>query len=102
MTLSFLYRATKGEFDEAMREMQRPMAEAATSAMQEAADNIKSEGRAKIASAGFSKKWQNALRVDAFPRRGKVSINAAAFAFHKIPYADVFEEGATIRGKPRL
>ncbi len=40
--------------------------------------------------------------MDVFPRHGRVSINAAALMFHKIPYFWVFQEGATIRGKPRL
>ena len=102
MTFKLAYRAAKGEFDEAIRELQRPMAEAAMAAITEAGATIKTQARADIARAGFSKRWQNALRVDTFPRRGQVSINAAAFIFHKIPYAEVFESGATIRGKPRL
>ena len=60
------------------------------------------KGRADIAAAGFSRRWQNAFRVDVFPRGRKVSVDAAAWVFHKIPYAEVFEEGATIRGRPYL
>ncbi|HDZ74371.1 MAG TPA: hypothetical protein ENH55_16730 [Aurantimonas coralicida] len=102
MTFKVLYRAAKGEFEEAMAEMKRPMAEAATAAIEEAGATIKVGARADIARAGFSKRFQNALRVDTFPRRPKVSIDAAAFIFSKVPYAEVFESGATIRGKPRL
>jgi hypothetical protein len=42
-----------------------------------------------------------ALRVDIYPRRGN-SLSATAHIYHKIPYAGVFEEGATIRGRPRM
>lgn len=102
MSLKLAFRAVRGEFAQAMGEIYEPIAKAGTLAIREAADTIKQEARADIASAGFGKRWQNTLRVDAYPRGGTVSANAAAFIHHKIPYAGVFEEGATIRGKPRL
>ena len=101
MTFGYTFSAVKGEFAEAMADLQTPMAEAASAAIDEAAVDIKTQGRASIASAGFSKRWQNGWRVLTFPR-GKTSVDAAAFAFHRIHYATVFEEGATIRGKPTL
>ena len=102
MAFRLILSTITGQLEEALLELQRPMAEAATLALREAATSAKAQGRAEIAGAGFSKKWQNAFRVDAFPRRGKVSIDAAAYMFHKIPYAEVFQTGATIRGKPVL
>jgi hypothetical protein len=101
MTLKLLFRAVKGEFEQALREKYRPLAEAGQETIQEIADQIKIAARQDIASAGFSKRWQNALRADVYPK-GKVSLNAAALIYHKIPYADVFESGATIKGKPQL
>ncbi|KEC73144.1 hypothetical protein RLPCCGM1_c1260 [Rhizobium leguminosarum bv. phaseoli CCGM1] len=101
MTLKLLYRAVKGEFEQALREKYQPLAEAGQETIQEIADQIKTAARQDIASAGFSKRWQNALRADVYPK-GKVSLNAAALIYHKIPYADVFESGATISGKPLL
>lgn len=92
----------KGQLEEALRGKYRPVAEAATAAMTDAANQVKTEGRADIARAGFSKRWQNTLRADVYPSRGKVSVSAAALIHHKIQYAGVFEEGATIRGKPFL
>lgn len=97
----FRYEAKKDEFAQAMLRMQDPIGFAGTGAITEAGDIVKREGRADIASAGFSRKWQNALRVNIYPKRG-VSMEAAAFIYHKIGYAGVFEEGATITGKPRL
>lgn len=81
--------------------IQSPVAEAATKAVRTAGDATKRAGRLDIAAAGFGSKWQNTLRVNYFPKSG-ASIDAAAFVFHKIPYSVVFEEGATIRGKPLL
>jgi hypothetical protein len=94
-------RTPEGEFDKAIRAITHPIATAATAAISDAGNQVKLKGRARIAAAGFSKKWQNALRVNIFPQRG-VSVDAAAWVFHKIPYAGVFEEGAKISGKPML
>ncbi len=99
--LKFVYHVATGQFDKAMREVLTPIANAATEAMRDVGEQVKKEGRADIASAGFSKKWQNAFRVDVYPKKG-VSAGAAAHAYHKIPYAEVFETGATIRGKPLM
>lgn len=77
------------------------MAHAATSAMYEAGDQLKLRGRANIGQAGFSSRWQNAWRVNVYPVRG-VSLEPAAFGFHKIGYSGVFESGATITGKRGL
>ncbi|MEJ6845083.1 DUF6441 family protein [Sinorhizobium fredii] len=101
MTLKLLYRAVKGEFAEAMREKYRPLAEAGQETIIETANEIKTAARQDIAAAGFSRRWQNALRVDVYPKF-KVSLNAAALIYHKIPYADIFESGGTIAGKPQL
>lgn len=102
MSLRIIYRASKGEFAAAMKEKYKPVATAAKAAIVDMAGAIKAQGRADIAAAGFGVRWQNTFRADTYPKGAKVSANAAAFVFHKIPYADVFETGATIRGKPML
>lgn len=99
--LAFDYSFAAGAFDKAMTAIYGPIAAASTAAITRAATNFKRDGRANIAAADFSKRWQNALAADIFPRRG-VSVDAAALLRHKILYAGVFEQGATIRGKPTL
>ena len=101
MSLKLTFSATIGQFDEAFKAMVQPVANAAQGAIRDVANMVKAEGRANIAAAGFSKRWQNAYRQDVFPRRG-ASINAAVWIYHKIPYAIAFEQGATIRGRPKL
>lgn len=101
MALSLVYSAAQGELNQALRDLYKPIASAATGAVKDAAAQIKTQGRAAIASGGFGQKWQNALRVEVYPKAG-TSANAAALAHHKIPYAGVFETGATIAGKPLL
>ncbi|RWD05501.1 MAG: hypothetical protein EOS57_25670 [Mesorhizobium sp.] len=97
----FRYQKKDGEFAAALAAMKDPIAFAGTAAISEAGDIVKRQGRQDIAAAGFSRRWQNALRVNIYPRR-KQSMNAAALIYHNIQYAGVFEEGATITGKPRL
>ncbi|TIN36851.1 MAG: hypothetical protein E5Y10_22245 [Mesorhizobium sp.] len=86
----------------AMRDRYKPIAKAATRAVIQVADGIKAEGRADIISAGFSRRWANAFRVNVYPKGGVVSVDAAALVYHKVPYADVFETGARIAGSPYL
>lgn len=88
----------RGSFENAMTGVGDYMAVAATRALRTVSDRAKQAGRRSIASAGFSRKWQNALRADVYPKRGRASLGAAAVIRHKIPYAGVFERGATIHG----
>lgn len=95
------YSAVAGQWDAAMKGTYALIARAASGAIRDAGDQVKREGRAAIGAAGFSRKWQNALRVNIYPPRTP-SVDAAAWIYHKIPYAGVFEEGATIPGRPYL
>lgn len=102
MSLRFAFSdVAKGFADTITRELRRPIAKAATAAVRDAGGIAKRTGRASIAAAGFSRKWQNALRVNVYPPQGD-SLRPAAFVFHKIRYAGVFEEGAVIAGTPLL
>lgn len=92
----------RGAFLKAFMAAEEPIATAATRAIEDAAAEAKSDGRANIAAAGFSRKWQNALRADAYPRGAQTSVNAAAHIYHRIGYAGVFEDGARISGRPWL
>jgi len=69
---------------------------AALAAVTAAGNQAKAAGRASIAANGFSIRWQNALRLRIYEDK------PAAFLWHKIDYATVFENGATIAGKPYL
>lgn len=102
MSFRLTFAAARGELEKAINDINRPIAQAATDAMRDAAEIAKNQGRANIAAAGFSKRWQNALRVDVFPDKGRISLTPAALIYHNIPYADVFESGAQIRGNPKL
>lgn len=102
MTLRLaIKRATPGRFAQQLRDDQVLIANAATATINDARNEAVRQGRAAIASAGFSNRWQNALRGNVYPARTK-SIDAAAFVYHRIHYAGVFETGARISGSPLL
>ena len=75
------------------------MVKAAQEALTATAQMILTQGRAEIAGAGFSARWQKGLVVDINRGRG---IDGSLHAHHKIGYATVFETGTTIVGKPLL
>lgn len=77
------------------------MARAATAAMRETSVVLKANARQRIKDAGFGTRWQNAFRVKVYPEKG-ISMHAAIFAYHKIPYANIFETGGVIAGSPLL
>lgn len=80
------------------------IAEASQSAVEGAGDIMKRQARKSIARAGFSRGWQQALRVNTYPQRPKTSVNAAILIYHKIFYAKVFETkpSTSIAGKPKM
>jgi hypothetical protein len=100
--MRFVFSDIRAELDAAIKEIQRPIAIAATGAVAEAADVAKTKGRASISGQGFGARWQSALRADVFPKGSRHSMRPAALIYHKIPYAGVFEEPTQISGKPML
>lgn len=102
MAFGFKVSDVKGDFALASTAIGKKIAIAATLAVRDAAETAKKEGRANIAAAGFSSKWQNALQDRFYPSGNKSSIDAAAVVYHKIPYSGVFETGAVIHGNPVL
>jgi hypothetical protein len=99
--LKWKFLGATGQFTEAFHAVTEPIAVAGTAAMDDIAAEIKQRGRADIVAGGLGGKWANALRVLRFPKRG-IALTAAVFAFHKIGYADVFEKGMRIAGRPLL
>jgi hypothetical protein len=99
MRLNYQFKA--GEFSNAQLIAEQKIARASTGAVRDAADLAKASGRRAIAAAGFSSRWQNALHSKVYPQSG-TSLHPSAIVYHKIPYASVFETGATISGQPLL
>jgi hypothetical protein len=90
----------------AIRDKQKPVAEAAVAALREVAAASVQEGRKDIAAAGpnFGANWQQGLqyRTKGARKDQAASLQAQATIFHRYGIAGVFEHGATIQGKPLL
>lgn len=91
----------RGKFAANIQKMQEPIAFAGTMAFRDGAKMVERIGRGEIARAGFSRRWQTGFRVFGFPRR-QFSLDPAIKGIHTIGYANVFERGAHIVGKPLL
>ncbi len=77
----------------------RQLMHAAQGAVKDAAAEAVKEGRAEIASAGFSARWQRGLQSKFLPGDPR---KPARLIFHRVGFMSVFERGATISGKPLL
>lgn len=99
--MNLVFAAVTGQYEAAFKAMYDPIAAAATAAIKDASAEILQRGRANIASAGFSAKWQQGLRTRVTPASGN-SVDAAVKVWHSRGYATVFETGAAIHGKPLL
>lgn len=90
------------ELEAGLADFSKPIATAATKAIREAGDIAVRGGRNSIAAAGFGASWQEEFIHSAYPQGGRVSLKPFTIVRHRRGYARVFEEGATIVGKPFL
>jgi hypothetical protein len=77
----------------------RQLIHAAQGAVKDAAAEAVKQGRAQIAAAGFSARWQRGLQSKFLPGDPD---KPARLIFHRVGFMSVFERGATISGKPLL
>lgn len=77
--------------------------QASTEAMEDWSKIALRAGRKAIRGGGgrftSSPRFSRALRVNVYENTG---LDPAAFFYHKVPYAGIFETGGTIRGRPFL
>jgi Family of unknown function (DUF6441) len=76
------------------------IAEAANGAVAKSAQKGVEAGKASIAGAGFSRRWQNSLRFKMITPKN--SLEPVAYIHTTINYADIFETGGDIHGDPLL
>ena len=83
-----------------MGRLQERMAKAIETAANMIASMIEEAGRANIAAAGrFGSRWTEGFHALVEPLG---TLGRMITSFHDIPYADIFETGGTIQGKPLL
>lgn len=89
------------QWTRATGEYERIIKTAETKAIRDVGIMARDAGRAMIANAGFSQRWQNSLIARFSPSSG-VSFSPSANIKSTISYSDVFETGKTIAGEPWL
>jgi hypothetical protein len=99
--VNLVFAAAKGQWEKAYKAEYGHVARAATAAVRDGASDLKTRGRAIIGASGLGRRFQNAFRVEVYPRSGS-SVDAAMFAHHNIPYAGVFQTGEGIAGRPLM
>lgn len=101
--LAFNLFVLTGGYARMVEEETQLLREVATKAMDAVRKVDIADVRANIAQAGLGIKWQNATRAKTNPdRAGVYSLHPSVYLHHRIPYAGVFEDGATIKGNPLL
>jgi hypothetical protein len=98
--MKLVFSAEEAIFGRWLKELEKQIQEAKAGAVKDAAALALKEGRANVAGAGFPARWQQAVRSRFYPN--KDTGDPAAIVFDVIPFAGVFETGATIRGRPLL
>lgn len=96
------YQHSKEEWKAAAKAIQGTIAGATRAAFQDLAKQVQTRGRAEIARSGLSRRWQTGFRTYVFPRRPGQAGELAMRGQHRIGYANVFERGARISGRPLL
>lgn len=95
MSLRLVANAPAPKFKQNLAGLHDRFEKAFTAALNMAASMIKTQGDADISSAGnFGSRWIDGLHVDVESARGRMRIALT----HDVPYANVFETGATISG----
>jgi hypothetical protein len=82
-----------------MSEKEKIMAQAGTQALRDVTKLAVAAGRSAIAAGGFSSRFANSLVGKVTPG---FTLDPSGYIHTTINYADVFEKGATIAGKPWL
>ena len=75
------------------------VAKAITRAFRYGGDLLKKRGRAAMGAGGLSTRFQNAFRVNVYPKSG-FSSSPRIFAFHKIKWAGQFQDPQPVIGAP--
>jgi len=97
--MKLTYRVPPGQWVKATDVYDAIIAKALTGAMKDVGKLARDRGRQAITAAGFSDKFANSL-VARLP--AKDTLEPTAYIHTTINYADVFETGAIIAGKPYL
>lgn len=98
------YKHSKEEWRAAARAIRGTIAGATRAAFQDLAKQVQAAGRAEIARSGLGPRFARGFRTYVFPRRITPGSTAelAMRGQHRLGYANIFERGGRISGRPLL
>lgn len=98
------YQHSKEEWRAAAIAIRGTIAGATRAAFQDLAKQVQQQGRAEIARSGLPPRFVRGFRTYVFPRRivPGATTDIAMRGQHSISYANIFERGGRISGKPLL
>ena len=97
--MKLVFSAQEAALEQLLDDFAQEIKQASAGAVQDAANLAVMQGRANIASAGFSRRWEFGLTRIFYPTEAG---DPAARVFHHMALAGVFERGVTIAGRPLL
>lgn len=101
--MKFSYKRNPEQWRAAARSMRNTIAGATQAAFRDLAKQVQQGGRAEIARGGFSRRWQIGFVTSLVPPRPTPgAIGLTMRGRHRAGFMNVFERGASIRGKPLL
>lgn len=98
------YQHSKEEWRAAALAIRGTIAGATRAAFQDLAAQVQQQGRAEIARSGLGARFVRGFRTYVFPRRivPGATADLAMRGQHRLGYANIFERGGRIGGKPLL
>lgn len=103
MTFQLVVGALKGELDKTIKEIQKPVFQAARVTMRETSKLAKQFTRASMAAGGLSTRFQNAVRETTFDDTdGDVTKFPTGFTWLRSTWGGIFQTGGEITGSPYL
>lgn len=91
----------RGDLERELKAMARPIAKADARAMRQVTDIAKVGARRSVGAAGFSSKWQNAIRGRVYLNEAELT-DDAGLVWLRSKYGGIFERGGDPKGKPTL
>lgn len=96
------YKTSPEQWKMRMRTVQGTMFGATGAAFRDLARQVQREGRAEIVRGGLGPRFARGFRTWIFPRQPDFTTDLSMRGQHRLNFANVFERGGRIAGKPLL
>lgn len=92
-------QSARGDFVSSMKGISGDIADASRMAVRQAVELAQRRSKADVAASGLGPRWVGSIKSRFYPNNG---LDAAGIIYSSIPFSVVFEQGAEIKGNPKL